>query len=170
MKSFSMRDISISLKKGIWATQFRNESKLNAAYKSSGCIVLFFSVNESLAFQGYAKMDSLTSETKEVWTAIDGTQSWRGVFKVKWQTIFDLPFGSTMHLRNPLNENKPIKIRRDGQEVDPAVGYDLACMFDEGYASNPEQSLKRRKNVEEQSPKRMRGERDWDLRQQQHLF
>ena len=32
MKSFSMRDISISLKKGIWATQHRNESKLNQAF------------------------------------------------------------------------------------------------------------------------------------------
>ena len=32
MKSFSMRDILISLKKGIWATQSRNEAKLNSAY------------------------------------------------------------------------------------------------------------------------------------------
>ena len=32
MKSFSMRDILISLKKGIWATQSRNEAKLNTAY------------------------------------------------------------------------------------------------------------------------------------------
>ena len=37
--------------------------------------------------------------------------------QVKWQTIFDLPFEKLMHLRNPLNENKPIKISRDGQEV-----------------------------------------------------
>ena len=32
MKSFSMRDVLISLKKGIWATQHRNEQKLNQAY------------------------------------------------------------------------------------------------------------------------------------------
>ena len=50
-----------------------------------------------------------------------------------------------MHLRNPLNEGKPVKISRDGQEMDPAVGLQLACLFDEGYAQNPEQSLKRRK-------------------------
>ena len=112
--------------------------------------------------------------------------------QVKWQTIFDLPFDKTMHLHNPLNENKPVKIGRDGQaspnlamtltsapnptltrtltvtltlpftlplplplpltltltltqEMDPAVGLELACLFDEGYAQNPEQSLKRRK-------------------------
>ena len=35
--------------------------------------------------------------------------------QVKWQTIFDLPFDKTMHLHNPLNENKPVKIGRDGQ-------------------------------------------------------
>jgi hypothetical protein len=29
--------------------------------------------------------------------------------------------------------------------MDPAVGLELACLFDEGYAQNPEQSLKRRK-------------------------
>ena len=103
MKSFSMRDILISLKKGIWATQSRNEAKLNSAYsvrarcslaatgptrhspprsvprgceprrcfpprrpaptstparrtQGSECVILFFSVNESRAFQGYAKM------------------------------------------------------------------------------------------------------------------
>ena len=72
-----------------------------------------------------------------------------------------------MHLRNPLNENKPVKISRDGQEMDPAVGYDLACLFDEGYAANPEQSLKRRKHVEEPelASKRPRGDRDWGAQQ-----
>eukprot|EP00908_Phaeocystis_cordata_P017380 Transcript_28702.p1 GENE.Transcript_28702~~Transcript_28702.p1 ORF type:complete len:225 (+),score=63.25 Transcript_28702:564-1238(+) len=152
MKSFSMRDVLISLKKGIWATQHRNEQKLNQAYSSCECVVLFFSVNESRAFQGYAKMASRTGESAEVWTAVDGTQSWGGVFEVKWQTIWDLPFGNTMHLHNPYNENKPVKISRDGQEIDPAVGHQLACLFDEGYAANPEQSLKRRKHVEEPEP------------------
>jgi hypothetical protein len=71
-----------------------------------------------------------------------------------------------MHLHNPYNENKPVKISRDGQEIDPAVGHQLACLFDEGYAANPEQSLKRRKHVEEPEPpppgKRPRGgERDF---------
>lgn len=33
MKSFSERDVKLSMQKGIWATQQRNESKLNAAYQ-----------------------------------------------------------------------------------------------------------------------------------------
>ncbi|KAL1521217.1 hypothetical protein AB1Y20_022766 [Prymnesium parvum] len=145
MKSFSERDVKLSMQKGIWATQQRNEAKLNAAYEEADAVVLFFSVNESRAWQGYAKMASRTGESAQVWTAVDGTQSWGGVFKVKWQTIYDLSFQSAIHLRNPLNENKPIKISRDGQEVEPSVGFAMARLFDEGYVANPSQSMKRRK-------------------------
>ena len=120
---------------------------------------------------------SRTGEASQVWTAVDGTQSWDGVFKVcnvlrlfsadvfvvlsckgssglvcdapcfqvKWQTIFDLSFNDTMHLRNPLNEDKPIKISRDGQEVQRDVGFQVCKIFDEGYVANPSQSMKRRR-------------------------
>ena len=43
--------------------------------------------------------------------------AWGNAFRVKWQTIYDLNFNDVAHLRNPYNENKPIKISRDGQEV-----------------------------------------------------
>ena len=99
-------------------------------------MVLFFSVNESRAFQGYARMASRTgvgspatlipwdrsvpahghgtpltvaphttrvcvsgdandaaAEGRDLWTSPDGSAtSWGSVFKVKWQTIYDLPF------------------------------------------------------------------------------
>ena len=48
-----------------------------------------------------------------------------------------------MHLRNPLNEDKPIKISRDGQEVDPTVGLALCTAIDEGYVAYPANSMKR---------------------------
>ena len=51
-------------------------------------------------------------------------------FKVKWQTIADLPFSEVLELHNPWNENKPIKVARDGQEVEPAVAHQLACAID----------------------------------------
>jgi len=56
MKSFCARDLKISMQKGIWATQQRNEAKLNQAFETADAVILFFSVNESRAFQGYAKM------------------------------------------------------------------------------------------------------------------
>ena len=106
------------MQRSLWATQPRNEGKLNEAFATSEAVVLFFSVNESRAFQGYAKMvrrartwhgagphiqmttrrqqngardacvclrrcqASRTGESAEVWTAVDGTQSWGGVFEV----------------------------------------------------------------------------------------
>ncbi len=146
MKSFCARDLKISMQKSIWATQQRNEAKLNEAYEGSDAVVLFFSVNESRAFQGYARMDSKTGASEQVWTAQDGTQSWGGVFKVKWQTIYDCGFGEVSHLTNALNENKPVKICRDGQEVEPGVARDLCSIIDHGYAANSLNTIKNGKD------------------------
>ena len=100
MKSFCARDLKISMGRSLWATQPRNEERLNAAYAGAGAVVLFFSVNESRAFQGYARMSSRTGDAAEasgeeapLWTSADGAATaWGSVFRVKWQTIFDLPF------------------------------------------------------------------------------
>ena len=143
MKSYSMADLRTSMQKGAWATQARNEPKLNAAFEGASCVVLFFSVNESRAFQGYARMASKTGGAAADVTWMEG-QSWGGVFKLEWQTIFDLSFGQVAHLRNPMNEHKPIKISRDGQEVEPSVGLELCAAFDAGYAASPDLSMKRR--------------------------
>jgi len=43
-----------------------------------------------------------------------------------------LPFEELSHLTNPLNDNKPVKVCRDGQEFSPAVGAQLCQMMDEG--------------------------------------
>jgi hypothetical protein len=155
MKSFSMRDILISLKKGIWATQSRNEAKLNSAQSvraRCGCachrptapcvprraveaagvltdaqrtprhprvarrVASASSSSSPSTSPGHSKamqrwcasallspspahscddspvccvrQTSRTGEAKEddgsaaLWTAVDGTQSWGGVFKV----------------------------------------------------------------------------------------
>ena len=127
--------------KAVWATQPRNEQKLNAAFNEAEAVILFFSVNESRAFQGYARMASRTGEAgtdedvSALWTGAEGdfkAPAWGSTFKVKWQTIYDLSFNDVMHLRNPYNEDKPIKISRDGQEVEPSVGRQLCLAIDEG--------------------------------------
>ena len=138
--------------KAVWATQPRNEQKLNAAFDEAEAVILFFSVNESRAFQGDARM---ASRTGEAGTDEDGSALWTGAergvalsrssglmtslmtsdclpHQVKWQTIYDLSFNDVMHLRNPYNEDKPIKISRDGQEVEPTVGRQLCLAIDEG--------------------------------------
>ena len=55
-----------------------------------------------------------------------------GTFRVVWLRRFDLPFGATEHLSNPLNEGKPVKICRDGQELPPDVGEALVALIEDG--------------------------------------
>jgi cleavage and polyadenylation specificity factor subunit 4 len=69
IKAHSPRDVKLSMQKNIWATQRMNEAKLNEAYEGAPAVVLFFSANESRAFQGYARMASKTGEAEETWTS-----------------------------------------------------------------------------------------------------
>merc|ERR1719215_1775051 len=48
-----------SVQHNVWATQRKNEQKLNDAFRSGGAAILIFSVNKSGAFQGYARMRSV---------------------------------------------------------------------------------------------------------------
>lgn len=167
IKSFSMRDVQISQAKGIWATQNRNEAKLNEAYENADNVLLIFSVNESRHFQGYARMASrIGDKHSPVWTQVDGTQTWGGTFRVEWLTVypqhacilvfkvhlnlhchsFDVPFGQTLHIRNPLNSNKPVKISRDGQELATECGLQLCMLVDEVAASDPSGASQRPHN------------------------
>ena len=52
-----------------------------------------------------------------------------GVFKIDWVCRGDLSFNKVQHLYNPWNEGKPVKIGRDGQEIEPKVGEELGRLF-----------------------------------------
>ena len=53
------------------------------------------------------------------------------MFKIDWVCRGDLSFNKVQHLYNPWNEGKPVKIGRDGQEIQPSVGEELARLFSE---------------------------------------
>ncbi|KAJ3187501.1 hypothetical protein HDU85_006792 [Gaertneriomyces sp. JEL0708] len=55
---------------------------------------------------------------------------WGTPFKIKWITIHPLPFSRVKHLRNAWNANKPIKVSRDGIEVETSIGKRLLQEFD----------------------------------------
>ncbi|KAG1905113.1 YT521-B-like domain-containing protein [Suillus fuscotomentosus] len=55
----------------------------------------------------------------------DEQQAWGQPFKVEWLCTERLPFYSTRHLRNPWNQDREIKVSRDGTEVEPGVGQQL---------------------------------------------
>ena len=69
----------------------------------------------------YASMSTLPGQLGRSVTW-DGGQVFGGAFGVDWECKCDLPFSSFAHLRNPLNENKPIGICRDGTEVPRGLG------------------------------------------------
>ena len=48
-----------------------------------------------------------------------------------WKRRVDLPFESTHQMYNPLNEGKPVRICRDGQEVPHELGSQLTRMMDQ---------------------------------------
>ncbi|KAI3835456.1 hypothetical protein MKX03_034546 [Papaver bracteatum] len=133
IKSLNHQNIQLSLERGIWATQVMNEPILEEAFDNSGRVILIFSVNMSGFFQGYAQMMSSIGWRREnVWSeASGGTIPWGRTFKVKWLQLHNLPFQKTLHLKNPLNGYKPVKISRDCQELTPDIGEALCRLIDE---------------------------------------
>jgi len=145
MRSNSEENVRVSMDKGIWATQWRNESILNKAFDTHNRVLLVFSICHSGHFQGYAEMRSkISKEKSDLWDRGNNCKGpykrrkfgskWGGVFKVGWRAIVDLPFMRTDHLRNSLNENKPVKHSRDGQQLPPNIGAALCSLMDQdGY-------------------------------------
>ncbi|KAJ4956389.1 hypothetical protein NE237_013172 [Protea cynaroides] len=132
IKSLNHHNIELSIEKGIWATQVMNEPILEEAYHSSDRVILIFSVNMSGFFQGYAQMMSSVGWRRDsVWSnASGGSNPWGRTFKVKWLRLNNLAFQKTLHLKNPLNDYKPVKISRDCQELSQDIGEALCELID----------------------------------------
>ncbi|KAK6947694.1 YTH domain [Dillenia turbinata] len=132
MKSLNHRNIQLSIERGIWATQVMNEPILEEAFHNSDKVILIFSVNMSGFFQGYAQMmSSIGWRRDNIWSqGTGGGNPWGRSFKVKWLQLNDLPFQKTLHLKNPLNDYKPVKISRDCQELSQDIGEALLELLD----------------------------------------
>ena len=59
-----------------------------------------------------------------------------GTFDIDWIRRYDLPFQDTEGLYNPLNENKPVKICRDGQDLPNDLGERLIQLVEDGAEVN----------------------------------
>lgn len=143
IKSNNAENITLSKAKGVWSTLPQNEANLNQAYRESRNVLLIFSVKESGKFAGFARLGS--ESRRDVppvsWVLPPGLSAkvLDGVFKVDWICRKELSFSSTLHLYNPWNEGKPVKIGRDGQEIEPKVAEELCRLFpeDEGIEMTP---------------------------------
>ncbi|XP_015570947.1 uncharacterized protein LOC8272487 isoform X2 [Ricinus communis] len=132
IKSLNHHNIQLSVEKGIWATQVMNEPILEEAFHNSGKVILIFSINMSGFFQGYAQMMSTVGWRRDnIWSqGCSKNNPWGRSFRVKWLQLNDLPFQKTLHLKNPLNDYKPVKISRDCQELPEDIGEALCELID----------------------------------------
>jgi len=131
IKSYTEDDVHKSLKYEIWSSTDPGNKRLDKAYKDcagQGPIYLFFSVNASGHFCGIAEM--LTpldySRSSTVWAS----DKWKGVFKVKWIFVRDIPNAALRHIKL-LNtqERKPVTNSRDTQELLPEAGQEMLRIF-----------------------------------------
>ncbi|XP_053209082.1 YTH domain-containing protein 1-like isoform X2 [Panonychus citri] len=133
MKSNNHENVVLSKAKGVWSTPPQNEHKLNRAFKEFRNVILIFSIKESGKFQGFARLASESRHNAQPiqWVLPPGlsAKALGGIFSLDWICRKELSFAKTLHLFNPLNEGKPVKIARDGQEIDPRVGEELCRLF-----------------------------------------
>lgn len=135
IKSNNADNITLSKSKGVWSTLPQNEANLNLAFRESRNVLLIFSVKESGKFAGFARMNSESKRDGQgvQWVLPPGlsAKALGGYFKVDWICKKELSFTCTGHLFNPWNDGKPVKIGRDGQEIEPKVGSELCRLFPE---------------------------------------
>ncbi|XP_058792442.1 YTH domain-containing protein 1 [Phymastichus coffea] len=143
IKSNNAENVTLSKAKGVWSTLPQNEANLNQAFKESRNVLLIFSVKESGKFAGFARLatESKRDGNSISWVLPPGlsAKALGGVFKVDWICRKELPFTSTLHLYNPWNDGKQVKIGRDGQEIEPRVAEELCRLFpeDDGIEMTP---------------------------------
>lgn len=133
VKSNNPENVTLSKAKGVWSTPPQNEVKFNQAYAESRNVLLIYSVKESGKFCGLARLstESRRDGPQVSWVLPPGlsAKALGGVFQIDWICRQDLSFQKVQHLYNPWNEGKPVKIGRDGQEVEPRVAEELCRLF-----------------------------------------
>jgi len=151
VKSNNAENVSLAKSKGVWSTPPQNESKFNQAFGECRNVLLIYSVKESGKFCGLARLatESRRDGPKVSWILPAGlsAKALGGVFKIDWICRGDLSFQKVQHLYNPWNEGKPVKIGRDGQEIEPRVAEELCRLFTEDSSVDMTPILRRSKEA-----------------------
>jgi len=120
IKSYSEDDVHRSIKYGIWCSTEHGNKRLDAAFRErdrqgGGPIYLLFSVNASGHFCGVAQMTSAVDYDTQ--SGVWAQDKWKGLFRVRWLYVKDVPNQQLRAIRLENNENKPVTNSRDTQEV-----------------------------------------------------
>jgi hypothetical protein len=89
---------------------------------------IFWEVDNAPEHEDEKSTQHTEQEEKET-GSLRQRQEWGKSFQVDWISTNRLPFYRTRGLRNPWNENREIKIARDGTEIEPSIGQRLVQMF-----------------------------------------
>ncbi|KAK4241794.1 YT521-B-like domain-containing protein [Achaetomium macrosporum] len=126
VKSFTEENVRRCMEDGLWTTQVQNEAIFAEAFKKCKNVILFFSVNKSRAFQGYARMASAPSPDTPSPKWVKGL-NWdtSHPFRVQWLSKTSVEFFRIGHLKNSYNEGMSVLVGKDGQEIEEQCGADL---------------------------------------------
>ncbi|CDR96950.1 hypothetical protein, conserved [Babesia bigemina] len=140
VKSFSDRNVRAALEHNVWATTPKNEGTFDEAFKKCENVVLFFSINGSSRFIGYALMRSRPgncSVQNNVFCLPNGRQFNGKQFDLLWIRVVELPFSDCVHLKNSFDDGRPVKVARDGQRIDQSTGKELCILFENRFLQKP---------------------------------
>ena len=149
IKSWNHDNVVTAMRDSLWATQEKNEQLLTHAFNTSRHVILLFSVNKSMAFQGYALMTSPPDPNlpkpgfckKLNW----GTSP---AFTLRWLATTPVHFRLVGHLKNTMNideEGKPmaVLVGKDGQEISADAGMGTVWVLDEAEAAEAQRGQAR---------------------------
>eukprot|EP00927_Polykrikos_kofoidii_P035313 TRINITY_DN29905_c0_g1_i1.p1 TRINITY_DN29905_c0_g1~~TRINITY_DN29905_c0_g1_i1.p1 ORF type:complete len:612 (+),score=94.89 TRINITY_DN29905_c0_g1_i1:111-1946(+) len=128
VRSMSVRNIQVSAAKGIWATGTGNSQRLRQAFGNVDHVIIIFAASESRCFYGYGKMSC--EPDSHLFPGIWGELSCRlgANFRVHWIKECVTQCSHADHIKNPHNNDLPVRRCKDGQELPSSVG-ECLCRF-----------------------------------------
>ncbi|KAK1933173.1 hypothetical protein X943_002509 [Babesia divergens] len=133
VKSASSRNVRIALERNTWATTPKNEKIFDEAYSKGDNVILVFSINGSSQYIGYALMRSKPGHgtiRESIFYMSNGKRFEGRQFDIHWVRVVELPFTDCAKINNSCNDNLPVKVGRDGQEIDKDAGKMLCMLFE----------------------------------------
>lgn len=130
IKSWNAENVEIAKRDGTWATQQKNLETLTEAYNTRRHVILFFSVNNSRAFQGYARMASAPGAAPTPSWAKQLIWESTPPFYIEWISTNETRFNRCGQLKNAFNEGQAVLVGRDGQEIEQKCGRGLCELID----------------------------------------
>ncbi|XP_026190063.1 uncharacterized protein LOC34618372 [Cyclospora cayetanensis] len=134
IRSSTEHNVEVSMRRGVWATIPRNEARLAQAVQEARHVILFFRVQSSQCWAGYALMKNAPGEgsyPSSVFSGRSGRPFVGLTFDIQWIRQVPLSIEKTRNLLNRFNNGESVNRAMDGQPVDPEAGKALAFLFDE---------------------------------------